>query len=84
MDYDLYDALLHHIFKQVRLASLLSPYSAARVLTAYAHRRKATRGSSPQKRTLRLEYVSVSPQATFVSSPTKITTSHPSKLPFAI
>ena len=48
MDYDAYDALLHHIFRQVHHDASMTFESFCLILSA---RRKATRGSSHPRRT---------------------------------
>ena len=86
MDYDAYDALLHHIFKQVRpfLLVLLQLYIKQTNIPSLSNRLRVTRGSSLRRKTSTPAFVFESTMAIFVSFHTRIATSNRSKRPFAL
>ena len=85
MDYDAYDALLHHIFRQVRHPLLPPPHPRTHTGNTHplSHRLKVTPGSSRPRRTSTPESVCASTRATSVSSRTRTATSSPSRPPSA-
>jgi hypothetical protein len=70
MDYDAYDALLHHIFRQVRHDASMTSESFCLIFLA---RRKAMRGSSRPQRTSTQASAFVSKQANIAYSLTRTT-----------
>lgn len=76
MDYDAYDALLHHIFRQVRHDTSTTPKSFCLILFC---RRKATHGSSRPRRTSTLASAFVSKRANTAYSLTRTASWSPSR-----